>query len=284
MKFLLIQTLNGLSFGMLLFLMSAGLSLIFGLMRVLNLAQCSYYLLGAYIGFTVIKITHNFLAAILGAVVGVAIVGIFMQRFFLNRFYKNERGQVLLTFGFLFIISDLVLWIWGGTPQSLPTPSLFEESYRFAGIVFPSYRILVIVVGFIVAFCMWFFLEKTSLGAILRAGVDDEEMARGMGVNVPFLFTAVFILGAVLAGFGGVMGGPFVGVYSGMDFEILVYSFVVVIIGGLGSLKGAFMGSLIVGLLDNFGKVLFPEMSLFTIFAPMAIILAVRPRGLFGKG
>jgi branched-chain amino acid transport system permease protein len=284
MKFFLIQTLNGLSFGMLLFLMSAGLSLIFGLMRVLNLAQCSYYLLGAYIGFTVIKITNNFLIGIIGAIVVVAIVGMFMQRFFLNRFYKNERGQVLLTFGFLFIISDLVLWIWGGTPQSLPTPSLFEESYRFGGIVFPSYRILVIGVGFIVAFCMWFFLEKTSLGAIIRAGVDDEEMARGAGVNVPFLFTAVFILGAVLAGFGGVMGGPFIGVYSGMDFEILIYSFVVVIIGGLGSLKGAFMGSLIVGLLDNFGKVLFPEMSLFTIFAPMAIILAVRPRGLFGKG
>jgi len=118
MKFLVIQTLNGLSFGMLLFLMSAGLSLIFGLMRVLNLAQCSYYLLGAYIGFTVIKITHNFLIAILGAIVVVAIVSLIMQRYFLNRFYKNERGQVLLTFGFLFIISDLVLWIWGGAPQT----------------------------------------------------------------------------------------------------------------------------------------------------------------------
>ena len=284
MTFWLVQAFNGLSFAMLLFLLAAGLSLIFGLMGIINLAHGSYYLLGAYVGLSVIKKTDSFLLAIVCAIVAVAIVGIIMQRFFLSRFYKNELAQVLLTFGFLFIIADLALWTWGGNPQALPKPSLFEESLRFSGIVIPSYRIFVIGVGLLVAVGLWIFQEKTSIGAIIRAGVDDEEMTRGLGINMPFLFTLVFALGAALAALAGVIGGPFVGVYPGVVFEILLLAFVVVIIGGLGSLKGAFVGSLIVGLLDNFGKALFPEMSLFTIFAPMVIILAVKPTGLFGKG
>ncbi|MBI3015231.1 MAG: branched-chain amino acid ABC transporter permease [Candidatus Tectomicrobia bacterium] len=284
MTFWLVQTFNGLSFAMLLFLLAAGLSLIFGLMGIINLAHGSYYLLGAYVGLAVIKKTNSFLLAIVGAVAVVVIVGIIMQRFFLSRFYKNELAQVLLTFGFLFIIADVALWIWGGNPQALPKPSLFEESYRFGNIVIPSYRIFVIGVGFLVALALWVLQEKTAIGAIIRAGVDDEEMTRGLGINMPFLFTIVFGIGATLAALAGVIGGPFVGVYPGVDFEILLLAFVVVIIGGLGSLKGAFVGSLIVGLLDNFGKALFPEFSLFTIFAPMAIILAVKPTGLFGKG
>lgn len=284
MTFWIIQTFNGLSFAMLLFLLAAGLSLIFGLMGIINLAHGSYYLLGAYVALTVLRRTDSFLLAIVVSVAVVAIVGIIMQRFFLSRFYKNELAQVLLTFGFLFIIADLALWIWGGNPQALPKPALFEESYHFGTVVIPSYRVLVIAVGLLVAFALWIFQEKTTMGAVIRAGVDDEEMTRGLGINVPFLFTVVFALGAALAAFAGVMGGPFIGVYPGVDFEILLYAFVVVIIGGLGSLRGAFVGSLIVGLLDNFGKALFPELSLFTIFAPMAIILAVRPSGLFGRG
>ncbi len=283
MTFWIMQTFNGISFAMLLFLLSTGLSLTFGLMGIVNLAHGSYYLLGAYVGLTVIRATDSFILAIVGATLVIATVGMTMERIFLSRFYKRELAQVLLTFGFLFIIADVALWIWGGNPQSLPKPSLFQESYHFGDIVIPSYRIAVTVVGFLTAIALWIILEKTRLGATVRAAVDDEEMARGLGINVPFLFTSVFTLGAVLAALGGIMGGPFIGVYPGVDFEILLYSFVVIIIGGIGSLKGAFVGSLMVGLLDNFGKVLFPELSLFTIFAPMAIILAIKPTGLFGK-
>lgn len=283
MTFWLIQTFNGLSFAMLLFLLAAGLSLIFGLMGIVNLAHGSFYLLGAYVGLTIIHRTESFLLAVAGAIVTVAAVGWIMHRFFLRRFYKDPLAQVLVTFGFLFIVADAAQWIWGGTPQALPKPSVFEESYRIGAVVIPSYRVLVIGVGLLIAITLWLFQEKTTLGAIIRAAVDDEEMTRGLGINVPVLFSLTFTLGAALAALGGVMGGPFVGVYPGVDFEILLYALVVVIIGGLGSLKGAFVGSLIVGLLDNFGKALFPELSLFTIFAPMAIILAVRPTGLFGR-
>lgn len=284
MTFWLVQTFNGLSFAMLLFLLAAGLSVTYGLMGILNLAHGSYYLLGAYLGLTVIKATNNFLLAILCAVAVVAVLGIVMQRFFLCRFYKNELAQVLLTFGFLFMIADVSLWIWGGNPQVLPKPSLFETSYRLGSVVVPSYRVFVIGLGLFVALGLWFFQEKTSIGAIIRAGVDDEEMTRGLGINMPFLFTVVFGIGAALAALAGVVGGPFVGVYPGADIEILLLALVVVIIGGVGSLKGAFVGSLVVGLLDNFGKALFPEFALFTIFAPMALVLIARPAGLFGKG
>lgn len=283
MDFWLIQIFNGVSFAMLLFLLAAGLSLIFGFMGILNLAHGSYYMLGAYVGLTLMQKTGSFLLAILGAVLVVATVGILMHRFFLNRFHKNELAQVLVTFGFVFIIADVALWIWGGNPQALPKPSLFNESYSFGNLVIPSYRVLVIGVGLLVATVLWLTLEKTRLGATIRAVVDDEEMAGGLGINVPFLSTTVFAFGAMLAAFGGVMGGPFVGVYPGVDLEVLMLAFVVVIIGGLGSLQGAFVGSLMVGLLDNFGKALFPELSLFTIFAPMVIILAFKPEGLFGK-
>lgn len=283
MTFWITQLLNGISFGMLLFLLAAGLSLIYGLMRILNLAHGSYYLLGAYVGLTVVRYTGSFVYAAVAGTAVVTVLGILMERFFLRRFPKQALPQALLTFGFLFIIADLALWIWGGNPQTLPKPQVFAASIWVGNIVFPSYRLFVIAVGIIVGLGLWWLQEGTRLGAMIRAGVDDEEMARGTGVNVSLLSTSVFGLGAFLAALGGIMGGPFVGVYPGADFEILLLAFVVVIIGGLGSLKGAFFGGLLVGLLDNFGKALFPELALFTIFAPMAIILAVRPTGLFGR-
>ena len=283
MTFWIVQLLNGVSFGMLLFLLAAGLSLIFGLMRVLNLAHGSYYLLGAYVGLTVIRLTDSFLLATLAATAAATVVGLLMERFFLRRVPREELPQALLTFGFLFIFADLFLWIWGGNPQTLPKPEAFSRSLTMGSIVFPSYRLFVIAIGIVVGLLLWWLQEGTALGAMVRAGVDDAETARTTGINVSRLSTAVFGFGAFLAALGGIMGGPFVGAYPGADFEILLLAFVVIIIGGLGSLKGAFFGGLLVGLLDNFGKALFPELALFTIFAPMAIILAVRPTGLFGR-
>jgi branched-chain amino acid transport system permease protein len=277
-----IQILNGISLGMLLFLLAAGLSLIYGLMRILNLAHGSYYLLGTYVALSVVRATGSLLLAGLVATVVVALLGILMERVFLRRVPREELPQALLTFGWLLIVADVSLWIWGGTPETLPRPELFERSVRIGTLVFPSYRLFVIAVGVAIGVTLWALQEKTRLGAMIRAAIDDAEIARSTGINVSGLSTAVFALGAALAALGGVIAGPLLGVYPGADFEIMLLAFVVVIIGGLGSLKGAFFGALLVGLLDNFGKALFPELALFTIFAPMAVILVVRPTGLFG--
>lgn len=268
---------------MLLFLLAAGLSLIYGLMKILNLTHGSYYLLGGYIALAVVQRTGSFVLAIFLAPLVVAGVGAIMERFFLRRFHLDELPQTLLTFGFLFIFADLALWIWGGSPQTLPKPPLFAGSIQIGDFVYPAYRVFLIVTGVVIGAALWWFQEKTRLGAMLRAGVDDAEIARALGINVSLLFTVVFSVGAFLAALGGVLAGPQIGVYPGADFEVLLLAFAVVIVGGLGTLKGALAGGLLVGLLDNFGKAFFPEFALFTIFVPMAVILAVRPHGLFGR-
>jgi branched-chain amino acid transport system permease protein len=283
MTFWLFQLLNGLSFGMLLFLLAAGLSLIFGLMRILNLAHGSYYLLGAYVALAVVQATESLALAIAAGVAAVVALGVVMERVFLRRLPRHEElPQALLTFGFLLIIGDVVLWTWGGTPQSLPKPEILAASVRMGALAFPSYRLFLLGMGAIVGLVLWFLQERTRLGAIVRAAIDDAEMAQAVGINVSRLSTAVFAVGAALAALGGIMAGPVLGIYPGADFEVLLLAFVVVIVGGLGSLKGAFVGGVLIGCLDNFGKALFPELAYFTIFAPMAVILAVRPTGLFG--
>jgi branched-chain amino acid transport system permease protein len=281
MAFWIIQTLNGLSFSMMLF-SSLPVSAWFLGDENHQYRSWIFLSLSAYIGLTILRMTDNFLAIIIGSIVA-AVVGIFMQSLFLRRFHMKELQQVLLTFGFVFIIGDACLWIWGGAPFSHPKPSLFKGSILIWSVVFPSYRLLVILVGVIIAVGLWIFQEKTKYGAIVRAGVDDEEMLRGSGINIQMVFAGVFGLGALLAGIGGIIGGPFVGVSPGVDMSMLLLALVVVVIGGIGSLKGAFVGSLFVGLVDNFGKALFPELSMFTLFAPMAIILGIRPEGIFGK-
>jgi branched-chain amino acid transport system permease protein len=282
MNFWLIQTLNGISFGMLLFLLAAGLSLIYGLMKVLNLTHGSFYLLGGYVGLAVLHLSGSFVLAVVAGSFAIAAIGVIMERFFLRRLHSQELPQALLTFGFLFIFSDLATVIWGANPQTIPKPALLAGALQLGGFFYPYYRLFIIVLGLVIAAVLWWLQDGTRLGAMLRASVDDEEVARALGINVSLLFTLVFGFGAFLAALGGVMGGPIVGIYPGADFDVMLLGFVVVIIGGLGSLKGALVGSLAVGLLDNFGKVFFPELALFTIFAPMAVILALRPAGLFG--
>jgi branched-chain amino acid transport system permease protein len=283
-EFWLVQTLNGLSFGALLFLMASGLSLIFGLMRIVNIAHGSYYLLGAYVALSTVKVTGSFPLAFAAGALAVSLIGVIMQRLFLARFYRQELAQVLMTMGFSFAFADLALWLWGGDPQRLPTPPLLARSVEIGPAMFPAYRFAVIVVGALVALLLWLVQERTRIGAIVRAAVDDQEMARGLGIHVEPLLTGMFAFGAALAGFGGVMGAPFLGAYPGADSDVLPLAFAVVIIGGLGSLQGALVGSVLVGILDNFGKALFPELSYFTLFVPMALILAIRPTGLFGRG
>ena len=282
MDFWISQLFNGVSYGALLFLLAGGLSLIFGMMRIVNMTHGSYYLLGGYVALTVIWRGGNFVLAVLVGALAIAAVGIGEWNAFLKRLSGQELGQVLTTMGFALIFQDLALLIWGGDPYTIPVPAVLSGAYTVGQLYFPVYRIFIVAVAALVAVVLWLVLERTRIGAMMRATVDDPEMARGVGINVYLISMAVFALGATLAALAGAVAGGFVGVYPGADFEILPYAFVVVIVGGMGSLKGALIGSLMVGLLDNFGKALFPELALFTVFAPMAVILAIWPTGLFG--
>src|SRR5688572_14341655 len=283
MEFWLGQIFNGVSYGALLFLLAGGLSLIFGMMRIVNMTHGSYYLIGGYVALTMIWWLGSFALGILTAACAIALIGICEWNAFLKRLGGQELGQVLTTMGFAFIFQDLALVIWGGDPYTIPVPAALSGSWQVGTLFFPVYRVFMVGVAAFIGLVLWLVVERTRLGAQIRATVDDPEMARGVGINVYRISMGVFALGAVLAALSGVVAGGFVGVYPGGDFEILPYAFVVVIVGGMGSLKGALIGSLMVGLLDNFGKALFPELSYFTLFAPMAAILAVRPTGLFGR-
>ena len=283
MEFWITQAFNGISYGALLFLLAGGLSLIFGMMRIVNMTHGSYYLLGGYVGLTVIGRTKSFPLAILLGALAIAVIGLGEWNAFLKRLSGQELGQVLTTMGFALIFQDLALITWGGDPYTIPVPAMLSGAYTIGQLYFPVYRFFIVAVAGAVAVILWLVLERTRVGAMMRATVDDPEMARGVGINVYRISMIVFALGAFLAAVAGVVAGGFVGVYPGADFEILPYAFVVVIVGGMGSLKGALIGSLLVGLLDNFGKALFPELSYFTLFAPMAAILAVWPTGLYGR-
>ncbi|HEU4370204.1 MAG TPA: branched-chain amino acid ABC transporter permease [Methylomirabilota bacterium] len=283
LEFWISQTFNGLSYGALLFLLASGLSLIFGVMRIVNLAHGSYFLLGGYVGLSVVWRTGSFALALVAGALAIALVGVGMERLFLRKLAGQTLGQVLMTIGFALIFQDLALLIWGGDPYSLPVPTALQGVLTVGGLRFPRYRLFIMVLAAAIGALLWLALDRTRIGAMIRAAVDDAEMAQGVGIRVPTVSMGVFALGAFLAALGGVIGGGFLGVYPGLDFEILPYAFVVVIVGGLGSLPGAMVGSLLVGLLDNFGKALFPELAYFTLFAPMALILALRPTGLFGR-
>jgi len=281
--FWIIQVFNGISYGALLFLLAGGLSLIFGMMRIVNMTHGSYYLLGGYVALSVIWRTQRFWLAVIVGALAIALVGIAEWNAFLKRLSGQELGQVLTTMGFALIFQDLALVIWGGDPYTIPVPAALSGSWRLGTLFFPVYRVFIVAVAALIGLVLWLVVERTRIGAQIRATVDDPEMARGVGINVYRISMGVFALGAGLAALSGVVAGGFVGVYPGADFEILPYAFVVVIVGGMGSLKGALVGALMVGLLDNFGKALFPELSYFTLFAPMAAILAIRPTGLFGR-
>ena len=283
MEFLLVQLLNGLGYAMLLFLMAAGLSLIFGLMNVVSLAHGSFFMLGAFLGLTIFQATDSYWLALLLAPLPTALIGTAVERLFLRRLYRRGHlDQVLLTFGFTFVFFDLVRSVWGSDIRTLPPPDLLQGILRIANGAFSTYRLFLIALGIALATLLWLFIERSRLGAMVRAGVDDSAMAAGLGANIPALFTGVFSVGVALAALGGVAAGPVLGLYPGMDSDILIPAFIVIVIGGMGSLRGAFVGSLLIGEADTFGKAYFPSLALFLIYLVMAIILLVRPQGIFG--
>jgi branched-chain amino acid transport system permease protein len=283
MQFWVIQSLNSLAMGGLLFLLSAGFSLIFGLLRIPNLAHGALFMLGAYLGATALANGVNFWVAALAGGLGVGLLGVLLEAFLLRRLAGNEQAQVLVTLGVAFIIADLCLWGFGGDPMPLAAPRSLRPPVFLAGFAFPGWRLVVLGVALATALLLWLMLERTRLGAMIRAGVDDRLMARSVGIRVSMLFSAVFFLGAFLAGLGGVIGGPILSAYPGLDADMLPLALVVVILGGVGSLPGALVGSFIVGAIYNFGSALFPDFAYVVLFLPMVVVLAVKPTGLFGR-
>lgn len=272
--------LNGVTFSMLLFLLAAGLVLILGVMNIINLAHGSFYMLAAFIGVAVATKTGNFALATLAGVVAIGLLGLGMERVFLRRLTSHSQ-QILFTLGCVYIFGDLVRAVWGAESQWLPPPAILAGSVPIGDYEFPVYRLAVIFFGLIIAIGLWLFLEKTRFGAIIRAGVDDKEMVAGIGINIKLVFTAVFTLGAILAGLAGVLGSPILTASLGLDLQILTMALVVMVVGGLRTLKGALLGSLLIGLVFHIGTFFFPELAMFLIFGVMALVLAFRPYGIF---
>jgi branched-subunit amino acid ABC-type transport system permease component len=278
------QALNGLSYGVLLFLLSVGLTLIFGMLDIVNLAHGSFYMLGAYVGLGLIALTGSFWLALMLTPVTVGAIGALIERICLRPLYRRPLlDQVLLTFGFIYLFEDLVKWIWGGHIRSIPPPAAFAKSTTIFGATVPTYRLFVIGFGFLMAVLLWLLIERTRLGAIIRAGVYDAEMTAGLGVNIHLVFTAVFAFGAALAGISGVIAGPIQSAFPAMGASILIPALIVVVVGGLGSLKGSLAGSLIIGQAETFGKAWLPEAAMLVIYVVMALIVLLRPQGLFGR-
>jgi branched-subunit amino acid ABC-type transport system permease component len=280
------QILNGLVYGMLLFLLAAGLSLIFGLMRVLNLAHGSFYMLGAFCGVALARWAGNYWLALLIAPLLVALLGALIEVLFLRPLYRREHGghldQMLLTVGFIFVFADIARGIWGGDVLGLAAPDALSGAVSLFGMFLPKYRLFIIVLALALGLVLWLVLEHSGIGAKLRAGVDDADMAAGIGIDVSRMFTWTFALGCGLAALAGVIAGPMLGVQAGMDVEILIGTLLVVVIGGMGSLKGALVASVLIGEADTFGKAYFPEGTMFVIYLVMVAVLLFRPTGLFG--
>ncbi|HXA95029.1 MAG TPA: branched-chain amino acid ABC transporter permease [Candidatus Dormibacteraeota bacterium] len=283
MSLWLVLAVNSVTLGGLLFLLSAGFSLIFGLMRIPNLTHGSFFMLGAYLAASLIQAGLDFWSAALLSGLLVAAFGGVIERLLLRRLAGAELAQVLVTLGLSFMVADVCLKVWTGDPIRIATPAALSGTASVLGMTFPAYRLAISVIAVVFAVALWALLDRTRLGAMIRAGVDDPAMARVAGIRVSRLFTLVFCLGAWLAGFAGVIGGPILSVYPGLDQEMLPLALVVVILGGSGSLLGSLVGSLIVGFLYNFGQAMFPELAYVVLFLPMLLVLVIRPQGLFGR-
>jgi len=300
MLLILEQLLNGLQLGITLFLMSAGLTLVFGIMQVINLAHGSFYMIGAYVGATVAGHTGSFPLAVAAGVTAAMLTGCLVEFLVLRHLYAREHlDQVLATFGLIMFFNELTRVIWGRQPLFVEVPAPLARSIELLpGLPYPAYRLAVIAVGLLVAASLWFIFARTRLGMQIRAGAVNREMIGALGVNIKLLYTLVFGLGAMLAGLAGIMAGPILAVESGMGESILILTFVVIVIGGIGSVRGAVAGALLVGMVDTLGRAFLPtilklfmtastadgaaaSLSSMAIYILMAIVLVVKPRGLF---
>jgi branched-chain amino acid transport system permease protein len=280
----LIQALHGLVYGMLVFLVASGLTIVFGMMGVLNFAHASFYMIGAFIAYSVTAHLGNFWLSLVISPLIVGMLGIVIERFLLRKTYKIGQGaQLLLTFGLLFILNELVRVIWGSSVLSVETPALLSGDVQLFGAPYPVYRLFILGVSFVVLIAMAVLLIRTRIGIIIRAAVTDAKMVEALGTNVPRVFMAVFGGGAAIAALAGVIASPFLTLHLGLGNEALMDCFSVIVIGGFGSLFGAFVASLMIGELQSFGVLWIPRLALVFQFLLMAIVLILRPTGLFGE-
>jgi len=285
LDFVVISLLNGISFGMVLFLLTIGLSITLGLMGILNLAHGALFMIGAFVGWMMaVDLGLNYWLALLAGTITAGLVGLAIQQGFLRYLYKLINEQVLLTIGFIYILMNLSLWIWGGRSRLPYQVSFLSGSFPIVGWEYPVHRMFTIGIGIILAFGLWWLLEKTRLGAIVRAGMDDKEMTAGLGMNFGRITYLVFFLSSLMAGFAGVIGAQMMGPRIAMGWDILLYALIVLVVGGMGSIQGALVGAMVIGLVDSFGRALFPELAMFTMYLTMIIILLVKPAGLMPRG
>lgn len=280
--FWIVQALNALQFSMLLFLLSIGLTVIFGLLGFINLAHGVLYALGAYAGWTVASWTGSYWAAFFAAPAAVALAGVAVYLGLVRRMrHAGHMNQVLVTFGLIFVFVDLFSIFWGDLALGVAQPALFSGRVEILGVVYPAYRLFVIGLGLSVMLALWLVLARTGIGAMIRAGVDNETMAACLGVDVERLFFGVFVVGCALAGLAGIVAAPVLSVEPDMGTPILIPVLIVVVIGGLGSLRGAVVGALVVGFIQTFGIVLAPQLASLLVYALLAAVLLLRPAGLF---
>ena len=287
-SFVVGQVLSGLTAAMFLFIVASGLSVVFGVLRVLNFAHGSFYMLGAYLAWQMMQwlgpATGSFWLAVLGAAAGVAVIGGVIERFFLRRLYgKEDLYQLLLTYALVLILGDIARITWGTQQLAMPRPAGLTGSFQFLGAIVPYYNFFIIVLGPLIAVGCWLLLSRTSVGRMIRAAAYDREMLAALGADVGRLYTLMFMSGSFLAGLGGALVTPVRSIVPGMDVEIIVEAFIVVVIGGLGSFWGTFLGAIIFGQVLAFGILVVPGFSIFAVFALMAIVLIVRPAGLMGR-
>lgn len=277
--------LNGLTLAALLFVMASGLTLSFSLMRVVNLTHGAFYMAGGFVGLSVLKFSGSWVIALLAGGFVMAALALVEERFLLRRGRGNDLIETLISLSVAIIVGDLVLVIWGGYPKTIAIPGALTGVTRIPviGLMYPLFRIFMLGLAIVLIVGLWLFLKKTNLGITIRAGVDNFEMVSALGINVRRVFTFVFGLSGFLAGLGGVVGGTFMMLVVGEDWRILALTLIVIIIGGMGSLGGAIIGALITGLIYSFAMAFIPQFSLFVLFLPVAIVLSVRPQGLFGK-
>lgn len=283
MELLFINVLNGISFGMILFILAMGLSITLGVMGILNLAHGSIFMIGGFIGVSIIRSGGSFWwATITGSIVA-AIIGFIIERLFLSRLYKQMDNQVLLTLGLIYIFGNIALWTYGGRVQLYDPPLILSWKIPLGNFTFPFYRVFLIFVGFFLFIIFWWLIEKTRIGAIVRAGMDNKEITMGLGINYPLICSVVFTLGSFIGGVAGCLSIPFTGIVHSMALDILLYALIVVVVGGPGSVAGTLIGALLIGIIDAFGKSIFPDFAMFTLYLVLIFILLLKPSGLLGR-
>ena len=284
MEQFIINLLNGLSYGMVLFMIASGMSVVMGAMNIINLAHGVLYMIGGYVGWTIaVKFGAPFVLGLLAGGLAAGFTGLMLERGFLRHLYKQPNEQVLLTFGFVYILTNLSLWVWGGWPRMPFTAKFLSGSFEILGRAYPKARMATIIIGLVMAIVLWWLQDKTRVGSMVRAGMDNKEMAMGLGINMERVFALVFFVASFIAGLAGVLGAQLLGVYNALGLEILLLALIVVIVGGVGSVQGALLGGILIGVIDASGRALFPKLAMFTMYFTMIIILLVRPSGLLGR-